>query len=194
MKEIIFVTTNRGKYNSAKNFLKKYGIKVIWEKLELPEPRGTLEEIAIHKAKYAFKILRKPLITMDAGFFIYSLKGFPMMFTNFVLTTIGIEGIITLVKNKDKACEFKEVLCYLDNLRKKPKLFKRIIKGGIIDKPLGKLKPYHWSKLSLIFIPEGERKTLAQMTKKEFQNFRKKVDKNSHWEQFTKFFMEREKI
>jgi inosine/xanthosine triphosphate pyrophosphatase family protein len=80
------------------------------------------------------------------------------------------------------------VLCYCDSLRKKPKLFKRIIKGKISKKPLGRIKPYHWSKLALIFIPEGETKTIAQMSKKEFMNFRERVDKNSHWEQFAKFF------
>ncbi|MFZ5559860.1 MAG: non-canonical purine NTP pyrophosphatase [Patescibacteria group bacterium] len=190
MKEIIFVTSNQGKYNSAKNFLGKYGVKVIQKNLEVPEPRGTLEQIAIHKTKYAFKILKKPLMAMDAGFFIHSLNGFPMMFTNFVLETIGVEGIVKLVKSKDKSCEFKEILCYCDNLHKKPRLFERIVKGKISEKPFGKIKPYHWSKLALIFIPEEERKTMAQMTKKEFMNFRKRVDKNSHWEQFAKFFSE----
>lgn len=193
MKEIIFVTSNQGKYNSAKNFLGKYGIKVIQKNLEIPEPRGNIEQIAIHKAKYAFKILKKPLIAMDAGFFIHSLNGFPKMFTNFILETIGVEGIIKLVKNKDKSCEFKEILCYCDSLHKEPKLFERVVKGKISEKLLGKVKPYHWSKLTLIFIPEGEKKTIAQMTKKEFMNFRKKVNKNSHWEQFVKFFLKLEK-
>ena len=194
MKEIIFVTSNQGKYNSAKNFLKRYNIKVVQKKLEIPEPRGTLEEIAIYKAKYAFKIFKKPLITMDAGFFIHSLKGFPKMFTNFALETIGIEGIIKLVENKDKKCEFREVLCYLENSRKKPKLFKRVVKGRISKKPSGKIKPYHWSKLALIFIPEKERKTMAEMTEEEFTNFRKRVEINSHWEQFGKFFSNQSKI
>lgn len=194
MKEIVFVTSNRGKYNSARNFLGKYRVKVVQKSLEVPEPRGNLEQIAIHKTKYAFKILKKPLIAMDAGFFIYSLNGFPMMFTNFVLETIGIEGIIKLVQDKNRSCEFKEVLCYCDNLRKRPKLFERIVKGKISEEPLGKVKSYHWSKLALIFIPEGESKTMAQMTKKEFMNFRERVDRNSHWEQFVKFFLRLDKF
>lgn len=188
MKKIIFVTSNQGKYNSAKNLLKKYGIKVVQKSPETLEPRGSLKEIAIHKAKYAYKILKKPLIAMDAGFFIHSLNGFPMMFTNFVLETIGVKGIIKLIRGKDRVCQFKEVLCYCDSLRTKPKLFERIVKGKISKKPRGKVKPYHWSRLALIFIPQKERKTMAEMTKKEFANFRKRVDKNSHWEQFGRFF------
>jgi XTP/dITP diphosphohydrolase len=188
MKKIIFATSNKGKYNSARTFLAKYGIKVIQKSLKIPEPRGSLEEIAIQKAKYAFRILKKPLITMDAGFFIPSLGGFPMMFTNFVLDTIGIDGILKLVDGKNRNCEFREVLCYYDNIRLK--LFKRIVKGKIAKAPRGKVKPYHWSKLFLIFIPEGETKTIAQMSKQEFMNFRKRVNKNSHWEQFAKFYLD----
>ena len=188
MKKIIFATSNKGKYLSAKNFLKKFKINVIQKNLEIPESRGSIENIAVQKAQYAYKILKKPVIAMDAGFFVPSLNGFPKMFTNFVLETIGVEGIIKLVNGKNRNCEFREVLCYCDDIRKKPKLFERIVKGKISKKPLGKVKSYHWSKLALIFIPEGERKTMAKMTKKEFMNFRKRVDKNSHWEQFGKFF------
>ena len=67
-------------------------------------------------------------------------------------------------------------------------MFRRIVKGEISEKPLGKVRPYHWSKLALIFIPENENKTMAEMTKEEFMNFRKRVDINSHWEQFGKFY------
>jgi len=35
---------------------------------------------------------------------------------------------------------------------------------------------------------EKERKTMAEMTKEEFMSFRRRVDINSHWEQFGKFF------
>ncbi|XOB46450.1 MAG: non-canonical purine NTP pyrophosphatase [Candidatus Nealsonbacteria bacterium] len=188
MKKIYFVTSNKAKHFSAKTYLKRFGIDVIQKNLEIPESRGSVEEIAVKKAKYAYKIFRKPLIAMDSGFFIHSLKGFPMMFTNFVLKTIGIEGILKLVKGTDSICEFKEVLSYCDSPRKKPKLFTRIIKGRISEKPLGKVRPYHWSDLALVFIPVGEEKTLAEMTKKEFMDFRKTVNKNSHWVRFGKFF------
>jgi len=188
MKEIIFVTSNQGKYSSARSFLEKYGIRVIQENLEVPEPRGALEEIAVHKAMYAFRLLKRPLITMDAGFFIRSLNGFPQIFTNFVLETIGVEGIIKLTENRDRKCEFREVLCYLENLKEKPRLFKRVVKGKISERPLGRIKPYHWSRLALIFIPDNESKTMAEMTNEEFINFRKRVDADSHWERFGRFF------
>ena len=188
VKRITFVTSNKGKYSSAKRFLKKYGITVIQRDAEIPESRGNLEEIAVHKARHAFKLIKEPLIVMDAGFFIPSLNGFPMMFTNFVLETIGNEGILKLVKGEDRTCRFKEVLCYHEGGHKKPRLFKRFVEGTIASRPRGRVKPYHWSKLALIFIPKGEKKTMAEMTDREFAAFRKTVDNRSHWEQFGKFY------
>ena len=190
MKKIIFVTSNKGKYISAKVYLKRFGINVVQKNLEVPESRGGVEKIAAEKAKYGYKILRTPVIALDGGFFIHSLGGFPMMFTNFALKTIGVEGILKLVKGVDRSCEFKEVLSYCDNPRKKPKLFVRIVKGRLSSKPLGKVKPYHWSDLALVFIPEGEKKTLAEMTKGEFMDFRKSINNTSHWIRFGKFFSE----
>jgi XTP/dITP diphosphohydrolase len=188
MKQIIFVTSNKGKYLSSKKFLKKFGIKVIQKTVDISELRGDLEKIAIHKARDAYKIVKKPLIVMDAGFFVGSLNGFPMMFTNFVLETIGLEGILRLTEGKDRNCEFREVLAYIESSRKKPKVFTRIVKGTLSKNIAGDLKTYHWSKLALVFIPDKEKKTMAEMTEKEFSIFRKRVDKHSHWEQFGEYY------
>jgi inosine/xanthosine triphosphate pyrophosphatase family protein len=77
MKKIIFVTSNKGKYLSAKNFLEKFKISVIQKNLEIPESRGSIKNIAIQKAQYAYKILKKPVIAMDAGFFCSFFKWIP---------------------------------------------------------------------------------------------------------------------
>ena len=188
VKKIIFVTSNKGKYNSAKRVLSGFGIKVIQKNIPIPESRGSIKEIAVQKAKYAYKTFKEPLLVNDSGFFVKSLNGFPMMFTNFVLETIGNEGILKLAKGEARDCEFKEILCYLDGSHKKPKIFERIVKGKLAFKEKGKLSPHHWSKLSLIFIPKGGKKTLGEMTDKEYDNFHKKIENRSHWEKFGKFY------
>ncbi|MCJ7804204.1 non-canonical purine NTP pyrophosphatase [Patescibacteria group bacterium] len=188
MKKIIFVTSNKGKYNSARRVLKRFGIKVIQKSIAIPESRGSIEEIAIQKAKYAYKTFKEPLIVNDTGFFVKSLNGFPMMFTSFALETIGNEGILKLAEGKARDCEFKEILCYLDGSRKKPKIFERIVKGKLAFMGKGELKPHHWGKLALIFIPLGRTKTLGEMTDEEYDDFHKKIENRSHWEQFGKFY------
>jgi len=98
MNQVYFATTNKGKVNSVSNTLSQSGIEVVHYPLELPEPRSDdLREIAKEKVLFAYKKIGKPCIVLDSGFYVHSLNGFPKKFVNFVLETIGIEGILKLV-------------------------------------------------------------------------------------------------
>lgn len=185
---ITFATTNAGKIESATRRLSKWGIEVRPVDLALPETRGTLEEIAEQKAGRAFRHLRKPAIAMDAGFFIPSLNGFPRQFTNFVLETIGLDGILTLVRGKDRAAEFREALAFCEH--QTHRMFSGCLSGVLAEQPAGELKPFHWSELALIFIPEGFSKTLAEMDETEMATFRRQHDPLSPFEQFGPFWVE----
>lgn len=188
---VTFVTTNRGKFLSAKRNLAPWGIRIVQKALDIPEPRGTIEEIARAKARYAFRALRKPLMVMDAGFFIPALNGFPGMFVNFTLQTIGLEGLLALVKGKNRRCEFHEVLCYHGGSRSGLRIFERVVRGRLSRTPQGKMQPHHWSALALVFVPEGFRRTMAAMTEGEYERFRVKVDRDSHWVRFGRYFTHR---
>lgn len=188
MKEVIFATTNKGKFTSAKRVLDKYNINIIQADIELPESQSSLETIATHKAIYAYKQLKKPVFAMDAGFFIDSLNGFPMMYAKPVLETIGIEGLLKLTENKKRECEFKEIVCFIDSLENEPVLFTRVVKGTLSHKPQGKMNDNHWSELALVFIPENETRTMAAMDEITYSRFRQKVEENSHFEQFGKYY------
>jgi XTP/dITP diphosphohydrolase len=190
MEEIVFATTNAGKFSSAQRVLKKFGVTVTQSIIPLPEAQDTLDVIAEQKVRYAFSQLQKPVLAMDAGFFIHSLQGFPMMYVKPVLESIGIEGLLTLVAGKDRSCEFREVLCYMDANLVKPLFFERVVKGTLAQKPRGQMSDKHWSLLARIFIPDGETKTMAEMGDKEFEKFRTKVDACSHFEQFAQYLQQ----
>ena len=114
MKEIIFVTHNKGKIASAKKHLKNVNFKVF--EYDLEEPRSD-DVCYISKVKVmeAYELVKKPCISLDAGFFIEALNGFPRSFVNFALDTIGIDGILKLMEGKEnRKCEFKECLSYYD--------------------------------------------------------------------------------
>jgi XTP/dITP diphosphohydrolase len=88
MKEIIFVTTNKGKIASAQKDLNN--IKVLPIEADLVEPRSDdLKEIAKHKVLQAYEIVKQPCIALDSGFFISELNGFPKAYVNHMLDTIG---------------------------------------------------------------------------------------------------------
>ncbi len=120
---------NKGKVESLKNVLSQYGIEVIQVPLDLPELQtDNLHEIAKEKVLFAYKKIKKPVIALDSGFYIYSLNDFPKTFVNFVLETIGIDGILKLVKNKNRKCEFRNCLAYYNGKIKKPIYFESIVK------------------------------------------------------------------
>ena len=179
--EIYFATTNHGKVQSLQRDLGKYDISIIQQSIELIEPRSSdIQEIAQSKIQQAYIQIQKPTIVIDAGFYIDELNGFPRAFVNFSLETIGLEGILKLVENKSRGCEFRECLAYMDQTLEEPKYFITHIKGQLADTQRGSMQKHLWSKLGLIFIPEGSKKTLAEMSYDEYLEWRKiSREKNS---------------
>ena len=188
MKTIFYATTNQGKIHSLNMDLQSLDIKVEQANIDLPEPRSyDVVEIAKHKVLYAYKKIKKPVVTLDSGFYIPSLNGFPRAFVNFALETIENWGILKLVKGLDRSCEFRECLAYLTPEMEEPEYFSFAIKGTLAEKERGTKKDYHWSTLALIFIPEGYDKTLAEMEKEEYIEWRRESHGNGAGKQFAKW-------
>jgi len=192
MKQIYFATKNKGKVASVSATLAKYGIEVVHIEKDLPEPRSDdLRKIAREKVIAAYKDIKKPVIAIDSGFYIHSLNGFPRAFVNFVLETVGIAGILRLVKGQSRECEFRSCLAYYDETLTEPLFFESTTEGILSKKALGKIPKYAWSELFLIFIPEGEEKTLAQMPEEEYENWREKRRVSSFAAKFAEWYIEK---
>lgn len=165
MEEIIFVTHNKGKIVSAQKQLENVKFKIF--EYELEEPRSDdIKYISKAKVMEAYKLVKKPCISLDCGFFIDELNGFPKAFVNFALETIGIEGILKLMEGKEnRSCRFTECLSYYDgeNLYQ----FDGWHEGTLAKSILGNDTDKKWSDLWYIYIPYGHEKTLAQMTDEE---------------------------
>lgn len=166
MKEIIFVTTNKGKIASAKKELKD--IKVLSYDAQLIEPRSDdIKEIAKQKVIQGYKIVNKPCISLDAGFFIDELNGFPRAYVNHMLDTIGIEGVLKLMDGvANRSCEFKSCLAYYDGVN--IKFFESKSLGTLSESIKGRDNENKWSDLWYIFIPEEFDKTLAEFDEEDF--------------------------
>jgi len=173
MSNLVFVTKNDGKFHTARKDLEKYGITLIQREIELPEPRTyDFREIAKGKALYAAEKLNEPLIVNDAGFFMSSYGGFPRTYVNFALETLGIEGMLKLFEGTDRRCEFRQAVAYWEPGIGSPQVFEAVVPGMASTEIKGVERPEQWSRLWLIFIPEGQRKTLAEMSEMEFNNWR----------------------
>lgn len=172
--QICYATKNQGKLSSLRREFEPYKVEIRQVELDLPEPRSSdVAEIAEHKVGIAYSQLKKPTIVSDAGFYIRSLNGFPRAYVNFALETIGLEGILKLIEDKERDCESRDCLAFLDGSLKDPKLFLGQVKGTFAYTPRGQMQKHLWSELSLIFIPEGSNKTQAEMTYEEYLSWRK---------------------
>lgn len=168
MKEITFVTHNKGKIATAKKHLKDVNLKIFEHELE--EPRSDdIKYISKYKVMEAYKLVNEPCISMDCGFWIDELNGFPKAFVNFALDTLGTKGILKLMEGKEnRACRFTECLSYYDG--KELKQFLGNHEGFLTTELLGNDTNEKWSELWYIYKPYGYNKTLAQMTKEERDN------------------------
>ena len=177
MEELIFVTHNKGKIASAQKVLKNANIKIF--EYDLDEPRSDdIKYISKVKVEEAYKLVNKPCISLDSGFWIDELNGFPRAFVNFTLDTIGIDGILKLMEGKEnRKCKFTECLSYYDG--KELHQFMGEHNGTLSKKILGNDTNEKWSDLWYIFIPYGYDKTLAQMTKEERDNRKREKSINS---------------
>lgn len=186
MEEIIFVTHNKGKAKSAEKHFKN--LKFSTFEYELDEPRSDdLKVIAKSKVEQAYKLVGKPCIALDCGFFIDALNGFPRAFVNFSLDTLGIDGFLKLMENKEnRKCAFKECLAYHDG--KEIRYFYGEHPGNISYKIQGESQKEKWSDLWYIFKPKGFEKTLAEMNSEERENRRKIDGSYSALEQFARWY------
>ena len=190
MDEIIFVTHNKGKIASANKKLKDVNFEVF--EYELDEPRSDdIKYISKYKVMEAYRLVNKPCISMDTGFWIDELEGFPKAFVNFALDTIGIKGILKLMEGKEnRNCKFTECLSYYDGNKLHQFMGKH--EGTLANKILGNDSSKKWSDLWYIYKPYGYDKTLAQMSDEERDN-RIKYKSIDSLEEFAKWYKNREK-
>jgi len=177
---IAFATDNAGKYRTVAGFLEQAGVAVRQAPMSLPEPRSLdVAEIARAKAAHAFSVLGSPCLAVDSAFFIPALGGFPATYVNFVLTTIGLSGILALAGGRELPCEFRNCLAYVDSALPEPKVFSSPVPGRLAPSPRGECPPWAWSELYRVFIPAGRSRTLAQMSRENYLKWTEDLHRDS---------------
>src|SRR3989338_2977501 len=132
--DIIFVTSNKGKVESAKKGLNN-SIKIVNLKLDISEEQETVEQVAKHKARAGYNILCRPVICDDSGFNIKSMGGYPSSRVARILKEKGLEHFLEIARKNPRGyeeAEFVNTLSYMDETLDKPKLFTSIVRGRLI--------------------------------------------------------------
>lgn len=184
MSKIFFATKNPGKVDYLRRVVQEFdGVKVVQYPLNLPEMQFTsVEDVANHKVMYAFNEINNgrankvPCIALDSGLYIPALRNWPGTLVKSALDGLGVEGILKLMEGKPRACEIRPCLAYWDGNLTDPLTFSAKIFGNLAEQLRGETKDYHWSDLARVFIPYGLSKTEAEMSREEYDSWRRKVD------------------
>jgi XTP/dITP diphosphohydrolase len=189
--KIIFVTSNKSKFDWAKRRLKKYSIELIQKELEIEEIREPdVEKVASDKAKSASNYIKDPFIMEDTGFYVKALNGFPSTYVKFAMGTLGTKGLLKLLEGeKNRKAIFKSALVFRE--KNKEHLFLCEDKGTMSYTAKG-TNSKGFNDLFTIFIPEGFTKTLAEMNKKEFLKYEKGIENHDHYCKFGNWLAKRQ--
>ncbi len=149
-----FITSNKNKLREFEEIL---GAKLEQIEIDLEEIQEIeAEKVVEHKVLEAYEKARKPIIVEDTGLYIEAWNGFPGALAKWVGKTIGFENIPNMLGENRKAYA-KTIVGYCDGNRLK--LFEGKIRGKISEKARGE-SGFGWDP---IFIPEGNKKTFAEM-------------------------------
>lgn len=165
MHRFLFVTHSQNKLAEAERFL---DMKLQHYGLDLPELQSVdVEEVAVHKVKYAYSVLQRPVMVDDTGLYIDAWNGLPGALVKWFMQRVGDRGICDMMRGfAERTARAKTVLATIDdevNLN----IYVGTVEGTIAPEPTGG-GGYSWET---IFIPNGSDRTFAQMTRAEKDHF-----------------------
>lgn len=172
--KLFFATTNAAKLTSVARVLGTYGIDIERVDLDLPELQAeSVIEVAKGKVRSAFGTLTAPVMVNDAGFCIHALGGFPGTNVKWTTKQIGVQGYLDLLARypEPRSCAMVSAVAYLDQGLDEPQVFFREEPGSVALAARGTVNE-HKSALATIFVPDGSKKTLVEMTPEEFAAYR----------------------
>jgi XTP/dITP diphosphohydrolase len=177
---VYFATGNRVKYIEAAQLASIFGIslkRLTIDKLEIQS--DDLQDISSFAAKKASETTRRAVVTEDAGFFVDALGGFPGPYSSYVFRTVGVEGILSLLRGfRNRNASFRATVAFC-RPRARPICFNGLVAGVVSRKPKGN----YGFGFDPIFKPNrADGRTFAEMKTKEKNLFSHRA------EAFAKFF------
>lgn len=161
-----FLTNNRHKFREAESILASRSITIRQLKESKVEIQSyNLESIARFALERALTQHRRRMLVEDSGLFIEALDWFPGPYSSYVHSTIGITGVLELLRNqRNRRAYFKSSVVF-GSPGTLPRLFTGKVEGRISKAGRGKLGFGY----DPIFIPDGSNETFGE-TSSEFKN------------------------
>ena len=162
--KVRFITSNDGKVREMERLLSSIGHQVVQEQVPYPEIQAdTLEAVIDFSLDWLRERVEAPFLIEDSGLFIAPLDNFPGVYSKFVFTTVGLDGVLKIMEGKDERnALFRSCMGYMDE-RGEKHIFKGECKGDIIEEQRGS----NGFGYDPIFVAEGESMTFAEMSTEE---------------------------
>jgi len=164
---VYFFTGNKKKYEEVKKIVES-GTNGRWkvEQIKysfLEMQTKSLKDVALKKCFDALLFLKQNdlegiCMVDDSGLFIKALKGFPGVYSSYIMDCIGQEGILKLMENeKNREAYFQCIIAIGNSITDEIKLFE-----GKCDGKIGHVVTSHSFGFDGIFIPRGYSKTFGE--------------------------------
>lgn len=193
MNKINFITSNQGKIKSLENSLKLKDVDVFVcaRNLDIMEPQfDTVHEVSKFKALKAFEILKEPLLVEDGGFSVFELKGFPGVYTKYILKTLGADGILKLMHDiKNRTAKFISVATFINE---DGDVFQFEREGGEFEISKEKVdiqSPFAWSELWKIIYLKEYNKNLCELSEQEVYEYYERIGANGSIQKFVNWYV-----
>lgn len=167
--EVFLATENEWKVKIAKRVIEQqYGVAVKPRNLNLAEPQcDNPVQIAKASVEEAYKLLSAPVVKCDSGLRIPALKGFPGPYSHYVERTLGVEGLLRVCDGLEtREAAIYSVVAFCDK-RLEPVTFYGETRGRLLEEKRGE----HGYFFDFIFVPEGQRESMAEFDDAERWRF-----------------------
>lgn len=177
---LYYITSNKAKLRVAAKYLRPFDVSVEGKHLEFVEIQSDdISEIAIQKAKQAYKEVGQPLFVNDAGWYITELGGFPGPFMKYMNQWLTSSDLLKLMVGHDnREIILREVICFVD--KNQTKTFVGEIKGVILQRDTAPTEVPSRSIISL----SSSGKSIAECWAANIPS----VDNYKLWEDFAKWY------
>jgi XTP/dITP diphosphohydrolase len=159
--QLTLVTSNAEKVREVRDILRPYGIEVRARRRTLPEPQvDSLEEVVGAKLA-SVRDLPGWVAVEDSGIHFTGLSGFPGVYSAYAFRTIGLEGMLRLLKGRSRMARFRTVA----GLRRGRQSWMFV--GEVRGRAAPGLRGRGGFGYDPLFIPDGHPTTFGEMTPTE---------------------------
>jgi len=177
MKTLYFITTNRNKFEEAREILQPLVVEQI--PMEIPELQGTPAFIVQEKVLAACNKLQKPCFVEDVALCCNAWQGLPGPYIKDFEQRIHAEGIWRMLKDfEDKTCKAVALIGYCEP-GNEPRIFEGTMEGEIVE-PRGT----EGFGFDPVFLPKGFQQTYAEMgvqEKNKISHRKKALEQFKEW-------------